>query len=269
MLSDADRPIGLFDSGFGGLTVMREVVRLLPQENLIYLGDTARLPYGNKSPETVLRYAMENASFLLEKKIKLLMVPCHTACSHAIEWLESKLSIPVIGVIRPGFQLLAEATQTKRVAILGTSSTIGSGLYQSLLRQIYPDIEVHPIACPLFVPLVEEGFYSHPSAALIVDAYLAPIKQKGIDAALLACTHYPLLKPLLQEFLGPEVKLIEPAQECAKQALDSLAKQSLLNPQTTPPRYEFYVSDDPEKFGRLGKIFFGRQIERVERKNTG
>ncbi len=223
MNKDSYRPIGLFDSGFGGLTVMREVVRLLPNENLVYLGDTAHLPYGNKSPQTVLRYALENASFLLQKKIKLLMIPCHTACSHALETLQQKLSIPVIGVINPGLELLAQETRTLKVAILGTSSTIRSGLYQSLVRQWNPKIEVYAVSCPLFVPLIEEGFFEHPSASLIAESYLGHLRGK-VDAALLACTHYPLMKDVLQKCLGAEVKLIEPAENCALQARKTLAK---------------------------------------------
>jgi len=266
--NSSHQPIGLFDSGFGGLTVMREVVRLLPQENLIYLGDTARLPYGNKSPQTVLEYALENASFLLEKKIKLLMIPCHTACSHAFDTLQDRLSIPVIGVVQPGLELLLEKTLSNRVAILATPSTIGSELYQNLIRAKRPHIEVHSVACPLFVPLVEEGFYNHPSAALIAEAYLSPLFKKGIDAALLACTHYPLMRSVIQQVLGPKVQLIEPAESCAFQAKNYLALHHQLNMQNNKPSYEFYVSDDPEKFRRLGKIFFGTEIQNVTKKNS-
>jgi glutamate racemase len=255
-------PIGLFDSGFGGLTVMREVVRLLPAENLIYLGDTARLPYGNKSPQMVLQFAQENAAFLLEKRIKLLMIPCHTACSHALAILQKTLPIPVIGVIQPGLELL---THSSRIAILGTTSTIESGIYQSLIQQQLPHATIYPQACPLFVPLIEEGFHSHSSASLIAESYLSPLKGQ-IDTALLACTHYPLLRPLLQQTLGPHVKLIEPAERCALLARDYLSSTRQLNPQTDKSTYEFYVTDDPHKFRRLGKLFFGSDIERVEKK---
>ncbi len=265
--NDAYRPIGLFDSGFGGLTVMREVVRLLPQENLVYLGDTAHLPYGNKSPEAVLRFALNNADFLLRKKIKLLMIPCHTACSHALDILREKLSIPVIGVIQPGLELLAQETRSGKVAILGTASTIRSGLYQSLLLRAHPTMEIHAVSCPLFVPLIEEGFYDHPAASLIAESYLGHLRGK-IDAALLACTHYPLLKNVLQQTLSPAVKLIEPAENCALQARETLSKNFLLNPQKEKPAYEFYASDDPEKFRQFGKIFFGSAIEKIELKKN-
>lgn len=256
------RPIGLFDSGFGGLTVMREVARLLPSENLIYLGDTAHLPYGNKSPQTVLQFALENAVFLMEKNIKLLMIPCHTACSHALEILQKQLPIPVIGVIQPGLELLKNR---QRLAVLGTTSTIESGIYQSLIRKQNPQAKIYAIACPLFVPLIEEGFYNHAIAHLTAQSYLEPLRGQ-IDAALLACTHYPLMRPVLQNALGPDVALIEPAAMCASQAREVLSKSLLLNPQTQKPSFAFYVTDDPEKFRRFGKIFFGNEIEKVEKK---
>jgi len=256
-------PIGLFDSGFGGLTVMREVMRVLPRENLIYLGDTAHLPYGNKSPQAVLRYALDNAAFLLEKKIKLLMIPCHTACSHALETLQNKLSIPVIGVIQPGFELLLKSTKTSRIAVLGTSSTIESGIYQKLIAQKAPHAKLSAISCPLFVPLIEEGFFDHPSAELIAHQYLNCLKEKEIDAVLLGCTHYPLIKPVLQKVLGTHVKLIEPAASCAAQAYEYLSSAGLLNAQKEKPIYQFYATDDPEKFRNFAPFFLGSSIEKV------
>jgi glutamate racemase len=254
-----DRPIGLFDSGFGGLTVMREVSRLLPKENLIYLGDTAHLPYGNKSPEAVLQFALENAAFLLQKKIKLLIIACHTACSHALEALQRSLPIPVIGVIEPGLKLIQGIS---RLALLATSSTIESQTYQALIQAQNPQIQLYPKACPLFVPLIEEGFYNHPAATLIAESYLTPLKNK-IDAALLACTHYPLLRPLLQQVLGPDVRLIEPAAGCALEAKNYLSRHQLLNFQNNQPYYEFYATDAPEKFGYFGTTFFGSPIGKV------
>lgn len=256
------RPIGLFDSGFGGLTVMREVARLLPQEDLIYLGDTARLPYGNKSPETVLRFARENAAFLLDQGVKLLMIPCHTACCHALSILEQELPIPVIGVIQPGLELLRSK---KRIAVLGTRSTIESGLYQSLILKQNPEATLIAKACPLFVPLIEEGFYNHPSLTLIAKSYAEDLLGK-VDAVLLACTHYPLIRSTLQTLFGPEVALIEPAERCALEAKSYLSKAGLLNPQTKKSTYQFYATDDPEKFQKLGEIFFGSPIKKVEKK---
>lgn len=248
----------------GGLTVMREVADLLPNEHLIYLGDTARLPYGNKSPKTVVRFAEENAKFLCQQQIKLLMIACHTACSHAFELLKTSLPIPVIGVTQPGFQALANVSKTNCVAILGTSSTIASGVFQSLLQLNFPALEVHAIACPLFVPLVEEGLHSHAAARLLVEHYLAPLKKTDVDVVLLACTHYPLLASLIQEVLGPTVRLIEPAKLAALEAQELLTRQQLLNLSQQPPAYRFFATDDPEKFRRLAKPFFPRPIEKVD-----
>lgn len=262
------QPIGLFDSGFGGLTVLKQVRQLLPYENTVYLGDTARLPYGSKSPQTIIRFAEENAHFLLEKKIKILIVACHTACSHSFEILKNKLPIPVIGVIEPGAKLLAEATKTKRVAVLGTASTIGSGIYQNLFHARYPQIQIYPVSCPLFVPLIEEGFCAHPAAESIAKDYLSRLGSNDIDAALLACTHYPLMRAIIQKTLGAHVELIEPAQAAAEEAASVLRQINLLNESREAPTIEFYATDDPEKFQRLGKAFLGREIERVTLKKN-
>src|SRR3989344_4691726 len=182
-------PIALFDSGVGGLTILREVHRQLPLENTIYFGDTARLPYGNKSPETVLRYTLENVSFLLEKQIKYLVIACFTASSHALDALEQRLAVPVIGVIQSGLEELMRATKNKRVAILGTESTIKSGVFQSIIQKQAPGAVIFPVACPLFVPFIEEGLSVHPALRLIAHHYLDCLADKDIDSALLACTH--------------------------------------------------------------------------------
>jgi glutamate racemase len=253
-----NRPIGLFDSGFGGLTVMREVAKILPHEHLIYFGDTAHLPYGNKSPEAILRLAKQNAAFLLSKEIKLLMIPCHTACCHALTALQKELPIPVIGVIESGLELVKHLD---RVAILGTTSTIESQMYQSLIQAQNPRAFIYAQACPLFVPLIEEGFCNHPAMSLAAESYLNPLIGK-VDAVLLACTHYPLARQTLSQLLGPNIQLLEPAEKCALQVKDYLSKVDLLNPQTEKPIYEFYVSDDPAKFRKLGEIFLGYPIEK-------
>lgn len=252
-----DLSIGLFDSGFGGLTVMREVAQILPQENLIYLGDTARLPYGNKSPETILQFAKENSAFLLKQKIKLLIVACHTACAHSLKALQEELPIPVIGVIAPSLALIQPF---KKVAVLATTSTIESGIYQqrSSLTKIYAK------ACPLFVPLIEEGLAQHPSMQLIAQSYLEPLIGK-VDAVLLACTHYPLIRATLEGLFGPEIPILEPAKLTAELARAYLSNKGLLNEQTTKPTYTFYVTDNPEKFRKLGEPFFGAYLERVEK----
>lgn len=257
-------PIGLFDSGFGGLTVLREVVKALPFEDVIYLGDTANLPYGNKSPEKIRQLALENGKFLLTQGIKLLVVACHTACSHALNLLAQELPIPVLGVIEPGLEELKMATHCQRVAILGTSSTIASGTYQNRL----PNLAVLGVACPLFVPLVEEGFQNTQAAELIAREYLKPVQAHGSDAILLACTHYPLMRPVLSKILGTQVTLIEPAKRCAQEVKSLLAVKKLLNPPNTPAKRAFYTTDAPEKFRTLGSVFLGEPIHRIELKKT-
>lgn len=257
-----DRPIGLFDSGFGGLTVMRELVKILPNEDLVYLGDTAHLPYGNKSPQAILDFSRENAAFLIDQDIKLLLIPCHTACCHALSTLQKELPIPVIGVIQPG---LEQVQSTERIAVLGTQSTIDSGLYQSLILQQNPKASLIAKACPLFVPLIEEGFHNHPSMTLIAESYLRELIG-NVDAVLLACTHYPLIRSTLQTLFGPTVSLIEPAEKCAMKAKEYLTERGLLNPQTKKSTYRFYVTDDPEKFQKLGEIFLGSPMKKIEKK---
>jgi glutamate racemase len=252
-------PIGIFDSGFGGLTVMKEVAKLLPCENIIYIGDTARLPYGTKSAETVLQYSLEIADILYKKGCKLLIVACNTACSHSLEALSQLLSIPVIGVIQPGAELIQDKT---RVAVLATSGTIRSGVYQNLIQSFAPNSTIYPVACPLFVPLIEEGYGETHAAYLIAESYLSSLKGK-IDAALLGCTHYPLMRQTIQRVLGSEVHLIEPASACAEKAKKVLTQTGLLSTQEKP-LYQFFATDDPEKFCRLGQSFFGAHLSHCE-----
>lgn len=257
----SSQPIGIFDSGVGGLTVFREVSRILPEEDLIYLGDTARLPYGSKSSEAILRFSLECANFLLLQNIKLLLVACHTASAHALEILQKRLPIPVIGVIQPGYELLMASTRSQRVAILATQSTISSHVYQNLIRQHYPMAQVFPVACPLFVPLAEESLYDHEAAHLIARHYLQPLNSANVDAVLLACTHYPLLKSAIQKALDPSVTILESATSCAQLARSLLAEKGKLREQKKTPLYRFFVTDHPERFSTLAKTFLGREIE--------
>jgi glutamate racemase len=269
--SRANQPIGIFDSGVGGLTVLSEVSRHLPEEDLIYIGDTARVPYGNKSSEAIIQYTLECTRFLLEKEVKLLIIACNTACSHALEILQETFPVPVIGVIQSGFELLMETTRTQRVAILATASTISSNVFQNLIRQHYPMASIFPIACPLFVPLAEENLFDHPAADLIAVHYLQNLHASDIDAALLACTHYPLLRRAIQKALLPTVKIVEPAQSCALQVRSLLSASQLLNNQRKKPRYQFFATDYTERFARLAETFLGHVIdlERIDlEKNT-
>ncbi len=264
MMTDLSQAsIGIFDSGFGGLTVMRAVREALPHENIIYFGDTARLPYGNKSAETIVRYAHENAQLLLSKKIKLLIIACNTACAWALESLSKALDIPIVGVIPPAVDQLVTLPKKQKIAVLGTRGTIASGIYQTKIGSLLPNAEIAAIACPLFVPLVEEGYIDHPMAMIAIREYLQPLKDKAYDAVLLGCTHYPLLQDAIKQELGQNVAVIDPGIACAHEAKRVLEEKQLLNRQTSSPRYLFFASDDPEKFRELGRNFLSFPIEYV------
>lgn len=248
--------IGLFDSGVGGLTVFREIARLLPYEDLIYLGDTARLPYGSKSSETILQYSKECAEFLLNEGVKLLVIACHTASSHALEHLQKHLPIPVLGMLRPGIELIRESGFQK-IALLGTQSTLSSEAYQHLIFKECPKIELHAVACPLFVPLAEEGLHRHAIALQAADHYLAPLRHASIQAALLACTHYPLLTDVIKQALGSSTQLLEPAARSAENVRIALKENGLLETETRTPSYKFYTTDHPDRFAHLAALFLG------------
>jgi len=263
IMKEARKSIGIFDSGFGGLTVMNAIRQTLPHENIIYFGDTARIPYGTKSGETILRYSIENSSFLISQGIKVLVVACHTACSFALEELQKMFTIPILGVIQPSIEKVVQTSLQGKIAILGTRATISSGTYQNQLQTLIPHAEISAIACPLFVPLVEEGYLDHSLTELAIQEHLRPLKTKHIDTLLLGCTHYPLLTEYIQKELGPHVNLIDPGLNCAEALKKLLAQQNLLNPDLSLPHYQFFVSDDPEKFRLIGKTFFNYPIEDV------
>jgi glutamate racemase len=256
--------IGIFDSGFGGLTVMRAIIDALPYENLIYFGDTARLPYGEKSADAVRKFSLENAEFLHSLGIKLLVVACNTACSVAIDLLQQTFSIPILGTIEPAVNHLKGKIQEGAIIVLGTRRTIHSGVYQQKLNDLFPHNETVTIPCPLFVPIVEEGFSQHKIAELAAWEYLHPVRNKKIDAVLLACTHYPLLHTALKTILGEETLLIDPGMACANNIRIELQENGLLNTSKNPPFYKFYVSDDPHKFRKIGEVFLHSPMANVE-----
>jgi glutamate racemase len=262
-MSLSSHAIGIFDSGVGGLTVMQQLMHALPKERLIYFGDTARVPYGNKSRNTVVRYSIENTICLLERNIKLLVVACNTASSLALPKLRQLFSIPIVGVIEPGAQKAVAVTRHQRIAVLGTKGTIQSGAYQAAIHKLAPHATVLPIACPLFVPLVEEQWLQHSATHLIVQEYLRPLKLQAIDTVLLGCTHYPLLSPLIQQEVGIDVQLVDSASTCAEQVKLLLQQQQLLSP-ILQGQHQYFVSDDPEKFRTLAERLFGHPLEAVE-----
>lgn len=260
----SSNPIGMFDSGVGGLTVLRQVMTLLPYEKILYLGDTARMPYGDKCNETVRRYAIENTAFLLEQQIKLLIVACSTASAHSMNRLRELFDVPIIDVVEAGVNQVVATTKNQRIAVLGTKGTIFSAIYQNEILKRLPEATIFPIACPLLAPLVEENFAAHPAARLIVREYLAPLKNSSIDTLLLGCTHYPLLLSLIQEEL-PDVKIVDPAACCASMAASLLCRfnlQSELSP--SKPVHSFYVSNDPQKFSRFASHFLGTSIPPIQ-----
>jgi glutamate racemase len=261
-------PIGVFDSGLGGLTVAHAIMRQLPAESLIYFGDTARVPYGPKSPDTVRRYSREISAFLIEQGVKAIVVACNTATAHALPTLRDELEVPVIGVVEPGARAAVRATRTGHIGVIGTAGTIRSQAYDRAIRAENPEVRVTTLACPLFVPMVEEGWIDHEATHLIAEEYLAPFVKDPIDTLVLGCTHYPLLKPVIGEIVGRSVRLIDSAEETALDARRMLAANDL----TAADRegaYRFIASDDPQQFLTLGRRFFGASIERVEIRTFG
>jgi glutamate racemase len=258
--------IGLFDSGVGGLTVLKEVIRALPKENIVYFADTARIPYGEKSRETIIRFSIENTIFLLEQNIKMLVVPCNTATAHAIDKLHQIFNIPIIGVVEPGAKKAVSVTKNGRIAVLGTRGTIKSGIYQREIKKRLPEAEVIAISCPLFVPLVEERMLSHPVTKLVIQEYLTPLKKASVDTLLLGCTHYPLLRKAIQEFMGEDVTIVDSASTCAEEVLLTLSHEKLHCDGQNDPKHHYYVSDDPQKFQQLGSEFLESPLTSVSLK---
>jgi glutamate racemase len=263
-VTSAVAPIGVFDSGLGGLTVAAEVMRQLPAEGLIYFGDTARVPYGPKAPSTVRRYSREIASFLEREGVKAIVVACNTATAHALTALRAEVHVPVIGVIEPGARAAVAATRSGNVGVIGTAGTIRSGAYERAIRELAPDARITVQPCPLFVPLVEEGWLDKDATRLVAAEYLEPLIDAGVDSVVLGCTHYPLLKPLLAEVLGNGVRLIDSAAETAAETRRTLAERALEAPSTDEPLRRFIASDDSSQFLRLGQRFLGRALDAVE-----
>ena len=261
-------PIGVFDSGLGGLTVAHAIMRQLPGESLIYFGDTARVPYGPKSPDTVRRYSREISAFLIEQGVKAIVVACNTATAHALPALRDELKVPVIGVVEPGARAAVRATRTGHIGVIGTAGTIRSQAYVRAIHAENPDVRVTALACPLFVPLVEEGWTSHDATRLVAEEYLAPFVKDAVDTLVLGCTHYPLLKPLIGEIVGRSVRLIDSAEETAADARRMLAANAL-SAGDGEGEYRFIASDDPQQFLTLGRRFLGSAIERVEVRTFG
>ena len=258
------RPIGVFDSGIGGLTVLRALTEALPREDFIYLGDTARLPYGTKSNEVILRYSRENSEFLLAKGIKMLVVACNTSSAVAVAEISRLTVIPVIGVIEPGAAAAATVSRNGKIGVIGTDATIASGAYTRAIHALRPRAEIYTRACPLLVPLVEEGWTENEIAQRTVAFYLESLKQSGIDTLLLGCTHYPLLRGLFERVLGPGVRIVDSAGATAVAVSNRLTALRLARPNGIGSQ-SFFVTETPDRFVRVGRRFIGDRVESAVR----
>ena len=262
MMSDT-RPIGIFDSGLGGLTVVNAIKQKTPNEDIIYVGDTARVPYGNKSTSLIIKYSSQITKFLLEKNAKLIVVACNTASALAIQTLQNKFNIPIIGVINPGANTAAQLTKNNNVGVIGTIATINSNVYQKELIKINPSIKIFSQACPLFVPLVEEGLLNGPIVSSIITHYINNLDLSEIDTLILGCTHYPLLKPAIKVLLN-DLELIDSADSVANETHNILKNNNFINDNNNQGQQKFYVTDSPSNFANIAKRFLGYPINNVE-----
>jgi glutamate racemase len=257
-------PIGVFDSGLGGLTVVRAIYERLPDESTIYFGDTARVPYGPKSPETVRRYSLEILQWLLSQRVKAVVIACNTSTAHALDALRAASPVPVIGVIEPGSRAAVAAAPHGTIGVIGTAGTIASGAYVRAIHQRDPEARVLQQACPLFVPLVEEGWFDHPAAELVAREYLTPLIDQRVQALVLGCTHYPLLKPLLQRVMGSGTALIDSAAETARALAKVLEREDLAAAPGHAATHRFVVSDDAPRFLSVGMKFLGDRLREAD-----
>ena len=264
MKIDRDAPVGVFDSGVGGLTVAREIMRNLPSEKIVYFGDTARVPYGSKSKETVIRYSRQIIRFLQEQQVKAIVVACNTASAFALDTVRNEFDIPIIGVIESGAKVAAARTRNKRVGIIGTVGTVGSGIHAQYLKKLDPEITVFGKACPLFVPLVEEGWLHDPVTVEVASRYL---QDKDVDTLILGCTHYPLIRSTIRQVMGEEVCLVNPAYETALELGKLLEEQGLSSTGTEQKEfpYRFYVSDLADEFKEFANSILPYDVEMTKK----
>ncbi len=260
-----NNPIGIFDSGIGGLTVVKQLMRYLPDEQLIYFGDTARVPYGSKSKRLVQQYALEDAHFLLQYNVKMIVVACNSASASALHLLQDRLDIPVIGVVTPGANTAVELTQNNKIGVIGTNATINSDAYTNEVKRVEPLVEVFGQACPLLVPLVEEGWLEDDVTIIVIKKYLHNLMQQSVDTIILGCTHYPVLEQSIRKVVGENISLIDSGKETAKAVKQLLIDKNMLRSGTKQEPDRFYVSDIPAKFEEVGSRFLGKQMANVER----
>jgi len=269
MSMSAQRPIGVFDSGIGGLTVVKALLRRLPNENIVYFGDTARVPYGPKSPQVVREYAREDTEFLLSKNVKMIVVACNTVSAVALDVVQKGAKVPVVGVIVPGAKAALAATKKKRIGVIGTVGTVSSNAYANAIRMLDKEATVFSRPCPLFVPLVEEGWIDHKATEMIANEYLFPFTAEKIDTLVLGCTHYPLLKALISRSMKESALLIDSGEATALEVEELLAKERMKNPSGEKPNLQFFVSDIPAKFAEIGERFLGAKMGVVRKVAVG
>jgi glutamate racemase len=261
---DSQSPIGIFDSGVGGLTVFRAIERRLPRESLVYLGDTARIPYGIRSPATVQRYALECASFVRTKGVKMIVIACNTASALAASFLRERCSVPVLGVIGPGSRRAVEKTRNGHIGVIATEATVASGAYERAMLAISNGLEIKSRSCPLFVPLAEEGWLNHAVTRQVAEEYLAELRSSRVDTLVLGCTHYPILRPVIEDTMGADINFIDSGLAVADEVAKLLDERGLARTNGDSPSQEFYVTDSAARFRRVAELFLGRQLESVE-----
>ncbi len=259
------KPIGVFDSGIGGLTVVRALAHRLPHENIVYFGDTARVPYGPKSPQVVREYAAQDVDFLLSKEVKIVVIACNTVSAVALDIVQKHARMPVIGVILPGAMAAIAASRKKRIGVIGTRATVNSNAYTHAVRQLDGEVQVFAQECPLFVPLAEEGWIDHKVTEAVAKEYLFPLRQERIDTLILGCTHYPILKNAIASAVDGNVTLIDSGEAAATEVGRVLEEKKLCNPSTQKANLQFYVSDIPAKFAEIGERFLGQKMGRVHK----
>jgi len=261
---DPSKPIGIFDSGVGGLTVVKQVLDRLPREAIVYFGDTARVPYGTKSAKAVQAFAVQDTEFLLRQGVKMVVVACHTASSVALDVLVGRFAVPILGVVEPGVDSALKSTRNRKIGVIGTRATIASRTYERQLAAKCAGVRVHSRACPLFVPFAEEGWLEGEIIRKVAETYLQPFRESGIDTMILGCTHYPLLKTVIAQVLGDGVVLIDSATETARVIQSRLAELKLENTRNTIPEHRFTVSDIPDPFREVGERFLGKKLGPIE-----
>jgi glutamate racemase len=264
-ISDKQKPIGVFDSGIGGLTVVKRLASTLPNENIIYFGDTARVPYGSKSNSTVIEYSIQDTRFLLQKNVKAIIVACNTASSIAIPDLRKIFDIPIIGMIEPGSRMALKKSRINKIGVIGTRATISNLAYSSEIKKLNDKTEVFEKPCPLFVPLAEEGWIKHQATFKIAEEYLGELRNFGIDTLVLGCTHYPILSEVIQKVIGSNVTLIDSGVASSELIKAELEKLDLLSETDSAGSQEYYVSDIPVKFKEVAELFLGKEIDHVHK----